>query len=1028
MNKVPPAVLVGFTDLADYSATKRAEGVCLMVEAVASIGEETERAAVVAYSLKRLVRGLSSSRQAARLGFAVALGEFIRRIDTVNVKEVTALMETILRIDSSSGGKLNALGFVMGLLALIETREVIEPDDPLLPFLIRHVLAMHKKFGSCNFYFLQPLVSALEKCTKEAISQCWYPSVKNLCRPSGESTFLDSLYLVIAVKLHFPKFAASGIPLCQEEKLFGNENLLKLSQLFKNSNRSSIVHPCVPTLVKVSLRSERFCQFWTIVMSEFISRLIKSHNFQDSFEIVDVVLQESPAKASNVEVVLTPEYFVSLLTCTNDNPALDNDELESVRLSLTIHMEKIQQHLLQLSSARVVNSFVDAVLTSGSPLGQKTRLKLLEKCSSSCGAKVANGIFKKVVERIKGSIPQSDVVLLSKLIVRLFKNDDDGELRVKIIDFLLRSVLSILDASGSTAVLKEQLTSAYFSILFQIFMANMVVSVLSEGFESSQSDETLNAEELAVLSKTFNLIRALGSVLDDERRLTDRVTWPLYCVCTFVLSSFLLDRNTPRKLLEELIKCGEDLQAADDSRKDEQVKLLISYAVAMPENVQHKCKALCLMIFSYMCPILRFDHLSPLFARLESCPNNEQNCRDSEEESEEEEDDLPLDPSTQTDAEEKMELTEQIVDLADLDDLDVTDGLMDFVVGRSSSHGHTGESNNTVSSERYSTFELVRLFVTKSSDSAALLRVLVELLRVAFQWASRGRAANDNCLFARAFRCLQEVRKRKLSFADASARREASEIICSAVRTIFELSTSVSSLNRRKAALDDQLTKSLLFLFKQGRTLGTPDSNHERPVRELAESLLLEQCSMPQNASRVASQRLGAACFHALPVLARCAMEDGCDPHKRIQYLRVCISVLSNNHSLTYLGTEEAKSLWESFSEELKRGFFLFHDVVFPSVGTGSVDPVPWDANYFLTLMELFLQLSKVAKHVDLAALVDEDFLLRLRHFNRPKFWSQPQARKIKFRIRRSYPLGPHKFLADLYRALRSGATRFIGF
>ncbi|KFD71364.1 hypothetical protein M514_07152 [Trichuris suis] len=976
MNKIPSEVYEGFTNLAEYSAEKRANGVCSIIESIISIEDETQRSTVIAYCVKRLVRGLSSNRQAARLGFAVALAELIRSIETVTVDDVLKQMEAILHVESTRGGRPYALGFVMGLLALVETREVVQLNDPLLPFLIRHVLVIHKKFGSCNFFFLQPLVSILEK---------------------------------------------------------------------SSHGGSSIVHPCVHALVKAALRSDAFCQFWTAVMSEFTSGLIKRVNFKGAFEIVDIVMQDEATAAKNLEVVLTPNYFASLLTCTAENSAIEKNGLESVRSSLAIHMENIQERLLKFPSAPMLNIFFDALLTSGSPLGQKTRLRLLDGCTRIADRKIVNDLFKKVQQKIKANISEIDLILLSKLTVRMFKNDNDRKLRFKILNFLIRSAFSTVDPNGenvtASAALKEKLTSAYFNILFHIFMANVSVNTermkqsvdllktsvgyLHEGFES-HSDDILNGEDVDMFSNAFSALHACQSALDVEQQSNEYTVWPLYCTLVFVLSSGLFDKRKPRKLLEELTKCGERLPAADESLRDNRVKVLIDCTLSLPDNVQHKCKALCLMVFSHLCPILRFDDLSPLFARLENSPENQEDSCVSEEESEE---DFPSSqPTKMNGIEDSMEHDLKVIDITELEDLDVTDGLMDVVFRRSFKHEHGDESEQVVWG-RYAPLELIRLFVTKSTDGVVLLRVLVELLKATFHWASNGAKVNDNCLFARSFRCLHEIRRRKLSFADPAAQQEASDVICAAVKTIFELSTSMPSVNRRKAALDDQLTKSLLYLLNQGRSLKT---KHERVVRELSESLLMEQCAISNNASRAVSERLGAACFHALPMLARSAMEQDCDIHKRIQYLRVCTSVLSNAHSLTYLRTAEAQGVWHSFSEEMRKGFFLFHDIVFPPTSEGTVDKrnaaAQWDANYFLTLMELLLQLSKIARHVDLAALVDEDFLLRLRHFNRPKFWSQPQCKKIKARMRSCYPLGEHKFLANLYRALRCGSNRFEGF
>ena len=61
----------------------------------------------LSYTLSRLVKGLASSRKAARQGFAMALTEIILMFDTVTVEDVINYMKDSLAVTKSSSSQVN---------------------------------------------------------------------------------------------------------------------------------------------------------------------------------------------------------------------------------------------------------------------------------------------------------------------------------------------------------------------------------------------------------------------------------------------------------------------------------------------------------------------------------------------------------------------------------------------------------------------------------------------------------------------------------------------------------------------------------------------------------------------------------------------------------------------------------------------------------------------------------------------------------------------------------------------------------
>lgn len=60
------------------------------------------------YTLKRLVKGLASSRKAARQGFAMALIEIVLLFDSISVEDILELMKESLTVTKNSSAQVFA--------------------------------------------------------------------------------------------------------------------------------------------------------------------------------------------------------------------------------------------------------------------------------------------------------------------------------------------------------------------------------------------------------------------------------------------------------------------------------------------------------------------------------------------------------------------------------------------------------------------------------------------------------------------------------------------------------------------------------------------------------------------------------------------------------------------------------------------------------------------------------------------------------------------------------------------------------
>ena len=90
-------VLQQFWGLASLDPTKRISAcqnlINELIKSQHKHNKQSEMCADLSYSVKRLVRGVLSSRDAARQGFALALVELLLEFDVVNTKSVFEMIQ-----------------------------------------------------------------------------------------------------------------------------------------------------------------------------------------------------------------------------------------------------------------------------------------------------------------------------------------------------------------------------------------------------------------------------------------------------------------------------------------------------------------------------------------------------------------------------------------------------------------------------------------------------------------------------------------------------------------------------------------------------------------------------------------------------------------------------------------------------------------------------------------------------------------------------------------------------------------------
>jgi len=144
-------ILETFWALADINASKRVQAAKELIISLRAVADQSPESQEMTYCLKRLVRGLASSREGARQGFAMALTEVLHTFHYVPVSTVLDLMQNNLVVSGSAKSQEEKdvyFGWIFGLMAIIRSGRLqnsVGLDAELVVLLIKQLQGLASK-------------------------------------------------------------------------------------------------------------------------------------------------------------------------------------------------------------------------------------------------------------------------------------------------------------------------------------------------------------------------------------------------------------------------------------------------------------------------------------------------------------------------------------------------------------------------------------------------------------------------------------------------------------------------------------------------------------------------------------------------------------------------------------------------------------------------------------------------------------------------------------------------------------------
>lgn len=295
----------------------------------------------VQYALRRLVRGVASSRESARQGFAMALASVLEALPLVRVDYVLKLIKKSLEVTSSMKGQEKRdglLGQLFALGAVVRSgRLVADDEDTKHANLARDIAEQLLSLANKKVFLREPAITLLLHLIDKLPPSLLQDSVlsssllqETLCVDINNGS-ADSLLLALRLQEQLPTSVVESCPLLPNSRsthaLFEPSHLLSLLPVLKDSSSCHPrVHPVWSTLIEllfldsnaegrrqtpskkkkrrkmerneaVETVDQRVVSFWTLVVDK--SLLTSSHERKYlAMELLQLVLARLSAQSS----------------------------------------------------------------------------------------------------------------------------------------------------------------------------------------------------------------------------------------------------------------------------------------------------------------------------------------------------------------------------------------------------------------------------------------------------------------------------------------------------------------------------------------------------------------------------------------------------------------------------------------------------------------------------------------------------------------------------------------------------------
>lgn len=256
-----------FWDLASDESLKRLSAASSIIEYLKL--QETESNDISKdseYSLKRLVRGLASSRESARQGFATCLSEFMKEVPKVDIQKVLLLLTDTTKVTGSVKGADERdllFGRLFGYFAIIRSGRLAAESSETKEIMFDGILNMIKSKGWLREVVVEALLLFLNHlCESEDVFiQNYIPKLIPLVSTPIMEMSASQLMLALGLEAYARKLKKDSSIRKQTLKILPQKHMLTQES----------IEEMVPILIASCAGFPKIHRVWDFVLGAIFS-------------------------------------------------------------------------------------------------------------------------------------------------------------------------------------------------------------------------------------------------------------------------------------------------------------------------------------------------------------------------------------------------------------------------------------------------------------------------------------------------------------------------------------------------------------------------------------------------------------------------------------------------------------------------------------------------------------------------------------------------------------------------------------
>ncbi|XP_003375875.1 GDP-fucose protein O-fucosyltransferase 2 [Trichinella spiralis] len=1061
-------VLQHFRNLVSLNRDIRMQAEAHLVAEVINISNAEEKRGIIQYCLKRLIGGLSSARKAARLGFAVVLSKLISAVPEIEIANVLQLMKVGLPFHSNSEGKANALGVLMGILAIVQGVNAIQEKEIMfLQFSVENLLQIRSQFLQFEALCLQAFSLILQKSTLKSFKREIWPRIKCTVVDDFDDENPFCIWLLFSVSERFPEFATKHLP-ATSEAYFSDECYSKmLNAMRKYASLHDVLHPFSATVLQTAMKSTKLTLNNKVNNEIFALKFAHAEHKLSAFDKRTALglLNNLEDKKSIFSV-----FTVNLLQFVWKISEVGS-EGNKILAQTSVAILKKLFHNVEACGSEWQIELLERVALVYFESGRRSRnwRHLVPLCNNYSEMAILSCF--KFMEKLTMRSRREQLIANQQ---KMLFNESSCEIGQHVLTYLL-SVMRTCELEAavqeSAACLKAQTSAVFFSLLNDRFFKstvrrqptiakehcvvflNLLKFVNDEWIRKSCAKSENSDLYQSILNEgkltTGQLCNAFLHKSDDKIEFAA----PFLALLLVLLLRSVVEPLEYCDILEDVLicynRCNGIVEKDEDEANDSWLSVLTDLFLELLAKPKRDFWNVVLFAFTSFAPVISSDDTAILSWMNEEDENLEISCYshagtnsedlDDANASEEQDWTNGVDEKSNDDENDfvnfefeksflyiylNLFMVAQDINVSDMDEEEekMADELLQkLLFKRKEAKLEQCQRTLRLKVLRMRCFDLLHAYVVYGQDVVVLAQMAVKLFDFIIMASVNFRRQTDLLNSARGI--LFTLKKWK-KFKSIS---EGPEVADTILHALEHVQLYLSETEGKALVSDVELV--LKFLFKIGDKLDetTVKERYESGIASLLGKAVDLYCKMPFGRIdillSVALHKRTTLLFDILPNVVQHAFDKNIHEAARAKCLALCKDSLTKK-AITLFSKKERLITWPKFCQTLKEQFGIWHDEIFSTSAQDEnksamkkniLSPV-----YFAELIALLLKIVKLKGFVQLSMFADE-----LRHLYRPKIWKICPAYKLSVHLRSlNISEEPHKILADIHRRFRLELTK----